>query len=400
MHYQLIDAKGSLLEEGDATINVTKELVLITPKQGQPFPIKLTDIQSILEPIAYSIAIVLKDGSKIQMSQLGNMRTQILAQINDLKQTNAKESFLLVGIGNPDKFKGLTNGVKSDVFLYDDALVSLPYEGDPIQFLYSFVDNIEVDQSGYNIQITLHDGSQIKLSQFAQFTQSMIRVLNQKVSDVKVRTSSFLSSLLPGLTALQVRSLAMELRDGVLAPVSKLNAIDPTVFQVLSDAACLNERKECLDQLIKLGTSWIGFKQVISVEKNGTGGQPWQDATHQPILDHGGQYSGPQGLAGAMMAGLISQGPPWGAGYGFQGPFFERGSDLAYEMLGMRMGAMGMGAMGMGAMGMGAMGAQNQHQIAERKIPQIANMTAKSSDYSKLTVGVATVDQVSNYTYL
>jgi len=197
LHYRLLQ-QGSLLEEGDATVSVKGDLIFVKPVQNQPIPIKASDISRIEEFEPYGIVIALKDGTELQVSQMGNLRTQILSQINKLKMDNARESFMLVGIGTPAKFTGLVNQTKATLYLYDDALVIMSPISDPVQHLFSFIDTIEVDTSGYNIKIILHDNNTIELSQFGQMTQSLIKNLNDKISNVKVRTFFFFKRVATG----------------------------------------------------------------------------------------------------------------------------------------------------------------------------------------------------------
>jgi len=129
-----------------------------------------------------------------------------------------------------------------------------------------------------------------------------------------------------------------------------------------------------------LGLSFLGFKQVLSVKKGGFGGEPWRDHTHQPITDHGRFQNALSGFGGTMMTGLLGASLMWGPGMGFQGEFSRGASYLAYAMLGMAMRS-SKSYLG-GSLG----GSQNQHQIAQRQVPQFDNQTAKFTDYSALTV--------------
>src|SRR5438094_528494 len=115
------------------------------------------------------------------------------------------------------------------------------------------------------------------------------------------RTSAFLGPLLPGLGALALRDVAGRLRDGVAAARRDLDAVDPTIWPALVEAATLPERATCLATLAELGELWIGFKQTVSVQRDAVGGQPWADPSVTPAFQHdGGAGSFAPGLGGML----------------------------------------------------------------------------------------------------
>jgi hypothetical protein len=394
MHYRLTAANGEVLDEGDGTAQIEAGAVVVSPSMGQPIRVRPTDIVEVSEPAPYVVRLKLNEGPSLDLSMLGNMRTQLLAEIGDVRTEDTVSTLLLAGIGKPESFPGAVSDVPAEVRLYDDALVTIPQSGTPEQVPYSFIDNVTTDPSGYRVTITVVGGAPMVVSRMAQRTSDFLNLLRKRVSDARGRTAAFLSALLPGLGTIGQRSVAGDLRDGVAGAKHDLDSVDTTVWSALVSAATLPDRLECVAAMEKLGDVYIGFKQWFSVEKPAEGVRAWQDPSHQPNFDHGGGPTMPGGLGGVLTTGMLMQGPPdvgGGGGFGadFGGPM---GGMMALGMLG------GMGRMGgMGGMG-GMLGGQfaAQHDIKPRANVERGTQTAASTDYSQLSTEAQGDDALPN----
>ncbi len=318
----------------------------------------------------------------LEMSELGQMRTQLLAQLKDSRHDDAKKTLLLVGIGNPSKFKGVVNGEEGEVFLYDDALVFMPRSKEPLQLLYSFVEGLETDATGYHLTLKVRGTEPISLERFANRTGELSDSLKAKIGAARVRTSAFFSTLLPGLGPIQVRQISALLADGIACEASALDSVETDIFSTLFDLATIEPLKPLANKLASYGETWLGFKQRRSVEQKARGGEQWHDHTHGDIQDHGGLPPAPMGIGGMMMASTIANGPMWGSGYGFDGAFGERGSSLAYEMLGISMMGRSQGSQGLNSIFPGTN--QTSHEIVQRAIPALNPLTLAKTNYEKL----------------
>lgn len=387
MHYKLTAASGQLLDEGDGTAAITDGAVVVSPEMGQPIRVKPTDIVEVSEPAPYVVRLRLQEGPSLDLSMLGNMRTQLLAEIGDVRADDTVSTLLLLGLGKPEKFPGAVNDVQAEIRLYDDALVTIPQSGEPEQVPYAFIDNVTTDASGYRISIDVRGGTPLVVNRMAQRTSEFINLLRKRVSDARGRTGAFLAALLPGLGSIAQRIVASDLRDGLAGPKRDLDSVDATVWPSLVSAACLPERVGCVSVLATLGDAYIGFKQWASVQEAAQGVTAWHDPSHAPNMDHGGGQFMPGGMAGAMTAGMMMGGPPdvggsMGMGFGadFGGPM---GGMLALNMLG------GMGRIGGMPGGMGSMfgGSQfaAQHTETPRADVQRGNLTPESTDYDALS---------------
>lgn len=380
MHYRIYDTHGKLTDEGEGSASYASAILTITPRQAVPILVKSEMISKITEPFPYWIGVELIDNSKIELSELGQMRTQLLRELDEVGHKHLKDSLLLVGIGKPNRFTGFANGVKSDIHLYDDAMVAFLDQGEILQIPYSFITALQNQENSYELQLILKTGDVVILNRFANQTSQLLKLLSQKISNAKIRTSAFLSALLPGLSPIALRSLAAILADGVAGSRSELAQVDDGIFPTLINVTTIPELKNTVDISTTTCSPWIGFKQKRSVERGARGGDKWHDPTHAKLDDHGGTRPAPGGFGGFVMAEVLSS--SGAANYGFGAGFGEHGSDLAYDMLGMSMFS---GRYRSGEAGRFLPGTnQAHHEVAERSAPKNTPLRAAHTDYTAL----------------
>ncbi|MER7274415.1 hypothetical protein ABT369_08170 [Dactylosporangium sp. NPDC000244] len=330
MHYRLIADGGALLDEGGGTAEMAGGALVVTPEQGAVLRVAPGDVAEIQEPQPYVVLLVLADGARLELSRLGVMRTQLLAELSEARVADTEQVLLLDGVGSAEAFPGWADGSPAELRLYDDALVIVPDAGLAEKLPYAFIKGVTTDSSGYTIGIDVPGRPPIAVGRLARRTSEFLDLLRARTAAASGRTSHFLAALLPGLGPVALRSVAALLRDGLAAPREGLEAVEAGVFPALINAATRPERVAGAQHLLGLGRVWLGFKQTVSVQREGSGAGPWRDSARPPVLDHDGRagYFG-SGLPGMLAAGLVS-----GAGSGFDGPFDAYGPGLAYGMLG------------------------------------------------------------------
>lgn len=267
--------------------------------------------------VTLDAALVLADGPVLELSRLGAVRTQLLAELADARTRSPAPGV----VGRPEEFPGWAGAAEVRLLLYDDALVIVPVGGEPEKLPYPFIRGVSTDGSGYRVTVEVTGREPLLLHRLASRTTEFVDLLRQRHSAAAGRTTAFLGALLPGLGAVALRTTAGLLRDGLAASRTDLDRVGPGVWPALAAAVTTPERAECLRTLEGLGETWIGFKQTISVERPAEGTQPWRDHAVIPDLgDHGAR------------------------GSGFFGPFDVYGPALAYGMLGLGFGGSGFGS--------------------------------------------------------
>jgi hypothetical protein len=120
-----------------------------------------------------------------------------------------------------------------------------------------------------------------------------------------------------------------------------------------------------------LGELWLGFAQMVSVQRPAVGVQPWRDSSVAPTFQHdfsSGGFGGFGGGLGGMAAASVVAGGPGFSGLGFDGPFGAVGGLLAMRILGTE-------------------GVGGEHVIKQRADVSRGRLTPASTDYDALTAG-------------
>jgi hypothetical protein len=327
VHFRLIAEGGALLDEGDGTAEMAGGALVVTPQHGAVLRVAPADVVEIGEPEPFTVRLALSDGARLELRRLGHMRTQLLAELGDARVADTERVLLLDGVGTPETFPGTCDGMAADLRLYDDALVVVPAGGLAEKLPYAFIRGVTTDPSGYTLFLDVPGRPPVTLGRLARRTGEFLELLRSRTGAAAGRTAHFLAALLPGLGPVALRSVAALLRDGRAAARTDLEAVEPSVFPALLDAACAPERAAGARRLLTSGTTWLGFKQTVSVQREGSGAAPWRDPARPPVLDHDGRAgSFAPGLPGMFSAGVMS---------GFDGPFDAYGPSLAFGMLGL-----------------------------------------------------------------
>ncbi len=153
MRFRLVAPGGAVLEEGEGEARVQADALVVVPELGQPLRIRPIDVVAVGEPAPYTVSLRLAEGPTLEMWQIGELRTQILADFASVRSDATVDTLLLKGLGTPVVFPGAVDEVEAEVRVYDDVLVAIPQVGDPQQVRFSFVDDVRTDTSGYRITV-------------------------------------------------------------------------------------------------------------------------------------------------------------------------------------------------------------------------------------------------------
>lgn len=357
MRYRLSAGTGEVVEEGEGVVEFAGGALVVSPAAlgaGQPLRIAPADVAEIAEPVPYTVRLVLTDGSTVDLSGLGAVRTQLLAQLGEARADGLADTLLLDGVGRPETFPGFVDDVETELRLYDDALVVLPVRGEPEKLPYPFLRAVGTDLSGYRIRLEATGRPALELHRLGRRTTEFVDLLTTRQRAAAGRTAAFLAALLPGLGPVALRAASDRLRDGLAAARAELDLIDPTIWSALTAAATIPERVDGLATLQRLGSTWIGFKQTVSVERPAQGVTGWREAA--PVARGHGDAGGPDL-------------PLW---LGFAGPFQSYGPVLAYGMLGNH--------------GFPGSGFGNQHHALPRADVRRGRLTPAGTDLDALAV--------------
>ena len=297
----------------------------LQPAGGTALRVPSRSIASVAEPEPFIVLVTLADGSALELSRLGRMRTQLLEELRDARAgVAAAESGAM---GGAARFTGTVGASPADLHVFEDALLVMA-GGRATRVAFSFV--ADVRARDYTVTIDVTGQGALVVTRLGSRTDEFTALLTERLREARNRTSAFLGSLLPGLDPMALRAAAGLLRDGVAVQARALDAIHPDLSATLLRVATLPDRLAAVSGLADEADLAIGFKQLTSVRRAAVGLTPWQDPSVTP---HIGQHETPggrfgPGLGGVMAAGIMSGAGagrrPGGygyGGYGYGGPF-------------------------------------------------------------------------------
>ena len=378
--YRIISPAGGEIENGSADVAVTDATLTVTPTAGSTLRVPFGRIGSVTEPQPFTVLIGLADGTAIELTRLGTMRTQLLAELRDARAQDAATAAAVVG--DAEVFSGTAGADSAQLRVYDDALLVVTATTTE-RISFSFVGAVEARD--YTVTIEVAGRAPVSLRRLGRRTSDLSELLAARLAQARGRTSAFLGSLLPGLEPMALRAAAGLLRDGVAVPVTALDAIHPELSSTVLGIATLPDRRDAVARLAGQAELAIGFKQVTSVWRPAVGVTPWHDHAVAPhIGEHesqGGRFG--SGLGGVLAAGAMSAmgsggfggGMGYGGygGYGFADRFGGWGDYWAFRALGAGAG---------GGFGMGGAGSR---PMAPRPDVTRGRLTPATEDLSALT---------------
>jgi hypothetical protein len=384
--YRLLAAGGAEVEAGDGDVTLASGVLELQPAGGATLRVPSARIAAVAEPEPFTVLVTLADGTAVELSRLGRMRTQLLEDLRDARaQLAASESG---ATGNDTRFSGTIAASPVDLHVFEDALLVLG-GGQSRRFPFSFVRDVRARD--YTVTVDLAGADPLDVTRLGRRTGEFTALLSERLREARNRTSAFLGSLLPGLDPMSVRAAAGLLRDGVAVPARALDAVHPDLSATLLRVATLPDRLAAVSAVAGRTELAIGFKQVTSVRRAAVGVTPWQDPSVTPhIGDHGapGAQFG-TGFGGMLGAGLMSgmgpgggYGGPFGGGPGGYGGF---GGYWAFGALGAGLGG-GLGGGGFGGGGFGGSGFAGGGQLTPRADVSHGLLTPETEDLAALTV--------------
>jgi hypothetical protein len=323
--YRLLAASGTELEAGAGDVTVAGGVLELQPQAGLTAALRVPTgrIASVAEPEPYIVLVALADGTALELSGLGRMRTQLLEELRDARaEVAAAESG---AVGSAARFSGMAGTSPADLYVFEDALLVMA-GGQATRVAFSFVTDVRARD--YVVEIDVAGAGTLAVTRLGRRTGEFTELLTERLREARHRTAAFLGSLLPGLDPIAVRTAAGLLRDGVAVPAGALDAIHPDLSATLLRVAARPDRLAAVAGLARQADLAIGFKQVTSARRPALGLTAWQDPSVTPhIGEHetpGGRF-GP-GLGGVLTAGVMSGIGPGGGlgGYGmggYGGPF-------------------------------------------------------------------------------
>jgi hypothetical protein len=312
--YRIVAPDGRSREDGRADVQTADGSLVLAPDGRSVLRIPFGHIASVTEPEPYTVLLGLADGGTIELSRLGVMRTQLLAELRDGRAGRAAAA--AGAVGEPEVFSGIAGGVPAELRVYEDCLL-ITGDAGAERISFSFAGQVQVQD--YVLTLEVAGREPLTVFRLGARTGELAGLLTERQREAQGRTSAFLASLLPGLDPMAVREAAGLLRDGVAVAAADLDRIHPGLTRTLAMLAALPDRQDAITALARNTRLAIGFRQLTSVRRPAVGVEPWHDHAATPHIGQhetdGGGFA--PGLAGAMAAGIMAGGAGLGYGGGF-----------------------------------------------------------------------------------
>src|SRR5215472_12594322 len=79
--YRLLGADGAQVEAGSGDVTVAGGVLELQPAAGAALRVPSGRIASVAEPEPFVVRVTLADGTALELSRLGRMRTQLLEEL-------------------------------------------------------------------------------------------------------------------------------------------------------------------------------------------------------------------------------------------------------------------------------------------------------------------------------
>lgn len=89
-YHRILAADGMKLEAGSCDARVADAALLVAANSGGSCHVPFGNIAAIGEPKPYTVTVTLADGTAIELTRLGTMRTQLLAELREGRAGDAR----------------------------------------------------------------------------------------------------------------------------------------------------------------------------------------------------------------------------------------------------------------------------------------------------------------------
>lgn len=268
-----------------ASIEVSDEAVEIA-SNGSSVTIPLVDVEDLHDE-DYVLRLTDHQGRRYELTMLGRAYGQVLAEVRKARDAALERDLLLKGVHLQDSFPGKLFGgpvpVPVEIRLYEDLLVVVPERGTMFGVPYSFVEGVDWDEELYQIRVATDDGRDLLFGHLARRSEEFRDELRRLLDALARRTALSLQRLLPGVDGATLTELSSRMRDGRAAQRWEIEAVDPSVWPRLEQAAAGTEELRAAYERLSAMTvaPWAAFG-VKAVRSEDAGEAPAEEASADP----------------------------------------------------------------------------------------------------------------------
>ena len=238
--FQYLSSEVDKIAEGEATIAVNTEEIIISEQFKEPYIIKLIDILEI-NPVDYKLILPLSPNGKLIISELGyefenfirilkDARNEILAKYLLMEEKvirkDIKSEYVAYGADGAISDKGSCN-----ITIYETGISILPENGKLIRIAYCEI--ADISEGDYKVIISSETGQKLELSKMGYEFDPFKKALSDTINTLDAFAQSLVMELDPSLGTVTVRLIARLLRDGKAAMKKDIEKYSPQVWKSL-----------------------------------------------------------------------------------------------------------------------------------------------------------------------
>ncbi|MFQ3619797.1 MAG: hypothetical protein SNJ78_02520 [Spirochaetales bacterium] len=271
--YTLLNPDGSIVEQKEAILTLEEETLSIFPKLGDSLLIPYRDIVTVTEK-EYKLYLDLPSQDTILITHLGykhedflrilsRLRNELLLKDQLMNETLRKSGVEAEVEWKTPEGKIMVKG-KTELRLYETALVLIPYKGELVRLPYSFFEGIQ--PGNYTIEITLDSGDTIILGKMGNQFDPFLKTFSDLMNELSLKVQTYLKELIPGANPLVLRKVARFMKEGKAARRKDIEGVDPSLWREIEKrlfAIGLQESYEFLTTLGQKNQVCIGLKRGL-----------------------------------------------------------------------------------------------------------------------------------------
>jgi hypothetical protein len=243
----------------------------LVPADGPPLVFDLGDIDTV-EAGDWDVRLVLYTGQTLTLRRFGKALRDLARELLDAYRGRLVQCLLVNDLDEVARFDGRVQlqspdracAGRAEIRLYESNLAVLPDAAAGFQWRLADLAAVEFDETHYAVVFSC-GGERLTVGHLAKRTGELADRVRSRITALDERNARTLHALFPFLEPGPFRQAAGLLRDGACAPMAKLDAVHPSIRQILFDKVVDGDLKPYVTALAERasGQEWhVGLKVI------------------------------------------------------------------------------------------------------------------------------------------
>jgi hypothetical protein len=273
MRYEIRDPQGRPREAGEGTLAVEPEALVLTPRDGRPLVVRLSDIDAF-EADDHRICATLYTGDVLRAERLGAAFGPLAADLSAGRDAAIRRDLLLEREPPREAFPAavhVSTWASPDprparVLVYRDQVAVVGDAVEPVLVPFAELIALRHDEADYAIELADDDGMRVVIRKAGARTGELVSSLRDALSGLDRRAAAILDGFGTGLDPMAMRELVRSCRDGRALKETEAETLGAGTWARLERAVLtepdLRKTYETLRALGDPGQAWIGIREA------------------------------------------------------------------------------------------------------------------------------------------